>query len=162
MDSGKNIVPHEYVVFALSKTKSPSDVTLRSAEWAVITQVDGRKTVKEIAEILALNLDEAFDLFNNLYHKELISVVSTERVSENFVSEKFFEILQKEMTAIIGPVAPYVLEDTLWAMEASKERFKMEKVAELIENLSDEITDSAKKVKFQQVMLGTIKGLKQK
>ena len=162
MDSANNIVSHEYVVFALSKTKSPSDVTLRSAEWAVITQVDGRKTIKEVAEILALNLEEAFDLFNSLYQKELISIVSTERVRENFVSEKFFEILQKEMTVIIGPVAPYVLEDTLWSMEADKEHFNMEKVPELIENLSDEITDNDKKVKFQQVMLETIKGLKQK
>lgn len=160
MDSEHNIIPHEFVVFELSKSKAPSDVTLRSAEWAVITQIDGHKTIKDVAETLALNLEEAYNLFNSLYEKELISIVSTDKVKENYVSEKFFEILQKEMTAIIGPVAPYVLEDTLWAMEAKKERFKIDKVPELIENLSDEITDNEKKVRFQQIMLGTIKGLK--
>lgn len=161
MDSGKNIIPHEFVVFALSKTKSPSDVTLRSAEWAVITQIDGHKTIKDIADVLAFTMEEAYNLFNGLYEKELVSIVSTDKIKESFVSEKFFEILQKELTAIIGPVAPYVLGDTLWAMGAKKERFNIDKVPELIENLSDEITDNDKKVSFQQIMLGTIKGLKQ-
>lgn len=160
LETDKNIVPHEYVVFALSKTKSPSDVTLRSAEWAVITQTDGHKTVKDIAEILALSIEEASTLFQGLYEKGLITVVSTDRIEEEYVSDTFFETLDKELTRIIGPVAPFVLEDTLWAMNADMQKFKVDRVPELIESLSDEITDNDKKVKFQQIMLSTIKGLK--
>ena len=160
METDKNIIPHEYVVFALSKNKSPSDVTLRSAEWAIITQTDGHKTIKDIAEILALSLEEATNLFQGLYEKELITLISTDKIKEEFVSETFFNTLEKELMIIIGPVAPFVLEDTLWAIDGDKNRFKMDRVPELIESLSDEITDNDKRVQFQQIMLSTIKGLK--
>ena len=161
MDTREKNVLHEYVVFALSKTKSPSDVTLRSAEWAVITQTDGHKTIKEIAEILALTFEEAVKIFQGLGEKGLITVISTDKVEEAYADDAFFAALEKELTAIIGPVAPFVLEDTLWAMEADIKKFKVDKVPELIERLSDEITDDDKKVKFQQIMLGTIRDLKE-
>jgi len=160
VESGKNIIPHEFVVFGLSTTKSPTEVTLRSAEWAIITQLDGHKTIKEIAGILALSLEEAFNLFNGLYEKELIKIISTDRIKEEFVNDDFFETLEKQLTTVIGPVAPFVLEDTLWAMDTGKDRFRMDRIPELIENLSDEITDEDKKVAFQQLMLSKIKGMK--
>jgi hypothetical protein len=159
LKADKNIILHEYVVFALSKNKSPSEVTLRSAEWAVITQTDGHKSIKDVAEILALSIDEAVGLFQGLYKKGLISVVSIEKTEEEFVSESFFNLLEKELTIIIGPVAPFVLEDTMWAIDADKKKFSKDRVPELIENLSDEITDNDKRVQFQKVMLGNIRGL---
>jgi len=161
VESEKNIIPHEFVVFGLSTSKSPTEVTLRSAEWAVITQIDGHKTIKEIAEILALSLDEAFNLFNGLYEKELIRIISTDRIKEEFVNDDFFETLEKQLTAVIGPVAPIVLEDTLWAMDTTQDRFSIDRIPELIENLSDEITDEDKKVEFQKLMLAKIKGMKE-
>ncbi len=162
MEADKKIIPHEYVVFALSKSKSPSDVTLCSAEWAVITQTDGHRSVKEIAKILALSIEEAMDLFQGLNEKGLITILSTDKIKEEFVLVTFFDTLEKELTIIIGPVAPFVLEDTLWAMDGDKSKFKIDRVPELIESLSDEITDNDKRVQFQQIMLSNIKGLKDK
>jgi len=155
----KNIALHEAVIFALSKSKSPAEVTLRSAEWAVITQVDGQKTVGEVAEVLAMDLDEALNLFNELYEKGLLELISTRKVEEKFLPAEFFDILENELTRIIGPVAPYVIEDVLWAMEANKDQFAEDREAELIEAISEEIPDEHKKVLFQQSMLSKMKDM---
>ncbi len=160
MDTDKKPIPHEHVVFALSKGKSPTDVTLRSAEWAVITQIDGHKTIADVAKVLALNLDEALNLFNGLYEKELIEIVSTTRLKEDIAPTQFFSNLETELTAVIGPVAPFVIEDALWAIEGSKEAFLLERLPELIETISEEIPDDEKKVMFQQRMLKVMKEVK--
>jgi len=157
VDTEKKPIPHEHVVFALSKGKSPTDVTLRSAEWAVITQIDGHKTVADVAKVLALNLDEALNLFNGLNEKGLIEIVSTARLQEDIAPQKFFEDLEKELTAVIGPVAPFVIEDALWAIEGSKDAFLLDRLPELIEAISEEIPDEEKKVAFQQRMLQVMK-----
>ncbi len=162
MDRGNRIIPHEYVVFGLSKTKSPTEVTLRSSEWAIITQIDGQKSILEIAQVLAMTLDEAFDLFNGLYQKGLIDIVSTQKIKETCVPEEFFDRLQTELTQIIGPVAPFVIEDVLWNMDSKKEALPITRLPELIETISEEIPDDKKKLVFQQQMLTLMKEYKQK
>jgi DNA-binding Lrp family transcriptional regulator len=155
----QNIIPHQDVIITLSRSKSPTEVTLRATEWAVITQVDGQKTIGQIAKILALTEDEALEMFYGLYQKGLIEIVSTDIHKDAIVSGKFFQRMLDELTKIIGPVAPFVLEEALWEINAAKESFRTERVPELVEILSDEITDSQKKVRFQQVMLELIREL---
>jgi len=159
LDSEHNVIPHEHVVFKLSRGQSTPDVTLRSAEWAVITQVDGQKSLADIAGILALSSDEAINLFNGLYEKGILEIYSTRKPEEKTAPQSFFTNLEQVLIQIIGPVAPLLIEDALWDMEAEKDQFKTERVPELIEVISDEITDEQKKVKFQQVMLEEIKRL---
>ena len=146
-------------IFTIAKDKSPSDVSLRSAEWAIITQIDGSKTIGEIALALAMTLEEAIDTFAGLVEKELITFISTENSDESYLPPAFFENLENQLTKIIGPVAPFILEDTLWTLDMKKEKFKAEKLAELIEAISDEIMDDSKKIDFQQVMLELMKEL---
>ncbi len=146
-------------IFTIATGKSPSDVSLRSAEWAIITQIDGSKTIGEIALALAMTLEEAIDTFSGLVEKGLITFISTENLEESYLPPVFFENLEDQLTKIIGPVAPFILEDTLWSLDLKKEKFKAEKLAELIEAISDEIMDDSKKIDFQQIMLGLMKEL---
>lgn len=160
MDRNQNIIPHEDVVFTLSRNKSPSEVTLRATEWAIITQVDGQKTIAQIAKILALTSEEALNMFYGLYQKGLIEILSTEVRKNEMVPEDFFEKLYDELTRIIGPVAPFVVEDALWEINVTRENFRHERIPDLVEVISDEISDEQKKVKFQQTMLELIRSLK--
>lgn len=161
MSNDKNkIIPNEFIVFKLSSSKSPSEVTLRSAEWAVITQVDGHKSVAEIAEILALTKTEAINLCKGLYQKELIEIKAWGEQREDYVPLSFFNILAEELTRIIGPVAPFIIDDVLIETGSQKDRYLLTKVAELVEMISEEIPDEQKKVKFQQIMLSHLKGMK--
>lgn len=159
MDNNR-IIPDEFYVFALSRDKSPSEVTLRSAEWAIITQIDGQKTVGEIANILAMSYEEAINFFVGLYDVGLLRLVTTRKSEKHIVPDSFFEKLENELTRIIGPVAPYLIDDTLWNLDLNKDDFIAEKVPQLIEAISDEIPDEDKRIAFQQVMLDLIKELK--
>ena len=147
----------EYSVFSLAKDKSPAEVTLRSADWAIITQIDGHKSVGEISEILAFSVDEAIEHFTWLYDKGLIKFLSAQKLQAELLSPDFFEKMETELTKIIGPVAPFVLNDVFWNMDVKKENFLLSRTAELIEAVSDEISDEEKKVNFQQVMLESMK-----
>lgn len=153
------IDPNDNVIYELSKTKSPSDVTLRSAEWAVITQIDGHKSVRDISDLLSLDVDEAISIFNGLLQKELIEPRSVEETKVEYVPAEFFNFLEQELTKIIGPVAPLILEDTFVEMDTDRNYYLPERIPELIEMISEEITDNQKKVQFQQIMLNHLKGL---
>lgn len=143
----------ENVVFCLAQDKSPAEVTLRSTDWAVITQIDGHKTVGEIASVLALSMEEAVVHFTWLYDKGLLKYVSSEKGGEELLPPVVFDKLEKELMRILGPVAPFVIDDILWTMEVTRNAFKANRLAELIESISDEIEDEHKKLIFQQKML---------
>ncbi|HEM48869.1 MAG TPA: hypothetical protein ENO27_01530 [Caldithrix sp.] len=155
----KKVEFNENAVFALSKSKSPSEVTLRSAEWAVITQIDGHKTVKDISNLLSMGNDEAIGLFHELIKKELIELQSMDEEKMDYIPADFFNMLEAELTKVIGPVAPLILDDTIMEMDTTKDHCLPERIPELIEMLSEEIVDSEKKVKFQQIMLNQLKGM---
>ncbi len=157
MSQEDNAELNKYTVFCLSKDKSPAEVTLRSADWAVITQIDGQKSVGAIAEILALSIDEALAQFAVLKNKGLITFLAVDKEPEILVPGSFFTNLESELTRLIGPVAPLVIEDVIWSMEVTEEELQLNRAAELIEAISDEIADEKKKLIFQQKMLLLIK-----
>jgi hypothetical protein len=68
-------------------------------------------------------------------------------------------MLEAELTKVIGPVAPLILDDTIMEMDTTKDHCLPERIPELIEMVSEEIVDSQKKVKFQQIMLNQLKGM---
>jgi hypothetical protein len=146
-----------FSVFSLSRENSPSDVTLRSAEWAVITQLDGHKTIEEIAKSIAFSLEEAIDIFSGLFSKGLVDFISAEKVKQSLVPIDFFKRVENALIRIIGPVANFVIDDVLWTMNEKKETFRTDRIAELIEAITEEIPDGTKKLAFQKQMLDLIK-----
>jgi hypothetical protein len=155
----EKIIPNEFAVFALSTDKSPSEVTLRSSEWAVITQIDGHKSVMDIASTLALSKEEAIQLFTGLYEKELIEIRSDAPLGADLVPLSVFENMEMELTRVIGPVAPFIVDEALIEMGLTKDKFVQDRLPELVELVSEEITDAHKKVQFQQIMLNYLKEL---
>ena len=75
------------------------------------------------------------------------------------MTEKFFEELEHVLIQYIGPVAPYIIEDSLTDLGEGKDKFDREKIPILIEALSQEITDDKKRVEFQKDMLNRIKDI---
>ncbi len=146
-------------IYVLARDKSPTEVSLKSAEWAIITQVDGEKTVADVAAALALNTVESFVLFKGLLEKNLIELSGSKTVEEQYVPQSFFEVLKKEFIDVVGPVAPFIISDVIVEHEIKMDRLKKEMIPELIEVLSDEISDETKKVKFQQNMLNHMRGI---
>jgi len=68
----------------------------------------------------------------------------------------FFAQMEHELTKVMGPVATLVIDDEMAALGAAKDSFPRDRVAELVEKISAEITDEGKRASFQQTMLEAI------
>lgn len=137
--------------------KMPGEVSLNSMEWAIITQIDGERTIDEIARKLTFSLPEALQIFNALLDKGLIEISKVKEIEIKAVSPKFFNQLEKILIKFIGPVAIYVINDSLMELDAERSKFPKTMAPELIELLSEEISDETKKIEFQKQMLTLLK-----
>ncbi len=145
------------VVYKKSELKSASGLNLRSAEWMVLTQVNGEQSIQEIAAIVSLSVKDVTRILYKLFQLELIEIYQAEKKEENTLGLSFFSNMEKVLTNIIGPVSPFVIEDILLEINQTRNKFPSVRVAELIELICDEIQDGQKKIKFQSEMLNYIK-----
>lgn len=137
------------MIFVLSNERSPEDADLLHLEWAVVSQLDGQKTVGQIAENLALSRTEIEEIFRKLSSQNLLVLVNRSG-EDSLVSPEFFKILNHEMTLMLGPVAGIILEDVLEMMRMNRDNFEVQNLPVLIELLTNQIDDPVKQVEFQK------------
>lgn len=155
----RDLIPNNFVIFSTKSPGAPQNLRLSPPEWALITQIDGHKTVQRIADNLGLEEKESLNLFYNLYKKELIHVKDVKDPGDVIVPPEFFKHLEATLILLIGPVASYLINDVLWDLNETKENLIKDKVPLLIESISQEISDEEKSIKFQQEMLVKLKTL---
>ena len=154
----RRVFPTNAVLIKINPNNPPTESSLSSAEWQVITQVDGKKNLQNIMDSLNLEENRGLEIFYKLHQKDLIQIVEERKSSEEIAGEKFFDKLDEVLVKIIGPVAVYVINDVLWELGESREKFQKDKVPLVIESISGEITDDKKRMLFQKEMLEVIRG----
>lgn len=156
----KKVIPSTNVVFKFSAGGSPSTVNLQPNEWQVLTQVNGARTVAEIAE--EMGRDE-FSVAKVLYGLNsaglLIEGEKPAAPPRATVNGNFFASLSDEVLDILGPLGPMVIEEVVDALGETLDSFPRDKVARLVEQVSSEIDDEVKQQNFQQIMLDMLKNL---
>lgn len=157
MENKGDFIAQAQVTYRKTGLKSAADLNLSSSDWMVLTQVNGNQTIEEIADTAAMNIEQVIAIMENLFNLGLIELYSAEKKEENILGPKFFENIENMLIKIIGPVAPFVIDDVLLEAGLNKSKFPSLKVAEFVELLSDEIHDEQKKVQFQSEMLNIIK-----
>lgn len=157
MQSGRKFLAHPHVIYKKSDKKTLTDKNRPATEWAVWTQVNGKNSIKDIATILATDIKKITAIIQMLFMDGVVEVAQVKKIEKNYVPETFFQDMEQILTSIVGPVAPFVIEDTISDNELSKNKFLKTHVPELIEMISDEIYDEDKKVNFQAEMLQYIK-----
>jgi hypothetical protein len=154
----RRVFPNNAVLIKINPNNPPTESSLSSAEWQVITQVDGKKNLQYIIDGLNLEEDPGLELFYKLHQKDLIEIIVEQKTQEEIADEKFFDKLEEVLVKIIGPVAVYVINDVLWELNDSRDKFLKDNIPLLIESISREIVDDTKRVHFQKEMLDLIKG----
>ena len=159
----RSALPDNNTVLKLNPDKPTSEVKLKSAEWQIILQIDGKKTVQEVIDILGGGDDSVLYHLYELYQKNLIipdlDAKSPPIHIQEYVSAEFFKKIEYVLIGYIGPVAPYVINDVMLELNEDPEQFLKENIPLLIESVSQEILDDTKRVKFQREMLDYIKQL---
>jgi hypothetical protein len=156
-DQIRRVFPNNTVLVKINPNNPPTESSLSSAEWQVITQVDGKKNLQNIIDSLNLEENLGLDIFYKLYQKDLIHIVAVQGTHEEIAGEVFFSKLEEVLVKIIGPVAVYVINDVLWELNESREKYLKDKIPLLIESISGEILDEKKRMNFQKEMLDLIK-----
>lgn len=144
------------MVFRLSNKRSPKEVSLRSLEWAVVTQLNGEKTVGQIGETLALSDEELQQIFFNLIEEGLLDFVKTED-TDNTPSPAFINKLERQFKMYVGPIADIIINDTLNELKTSRQYIEKSQIPFFIELLSIQISNEKKRAEFLKDMLNEIK-----
>ncbi len=144
------------MVFMVNQEHSADTSSLLHLELAVVSQLDGQKTVAQIADNLALNTQEVEEIFKKLVSAQIL-VLLNRSGENNQLPADFFKILKHEMTLLLGPVAAIILEDVLEMMRMSRESFERRYLPTLIDLLTNQIDDPVKQIEFQRNIYPKIK-----
>ena len=135
-----------------------SEFRLADLEVEVLQEVNGRHTVRDVAGRLGRS---ELDVSRALRKLFLLGLVEADRraggSSDATVDRSVFEIIQAELTKVIGPIAPVILDEQIERMGSSRHYFPKSRLAELAEWLSREIPSEVKQVRFQQTMVQLLK-----
>ena len=153
------IVPNNNLVFKMS-SGTPSEISLNAIEWNILRHINGIDSIREIAHKVDILLLDVAKAFRKLYEAGLIEIVGE---SVGMLEQKvgidpaIFDLVEKELARIIGPLAAIVLDDSIQSLGESRDAFPKDKLPDLVENLSNEISDPRKLIDFQKNMLEIIK-----
>lgn len=149
-----------HMVYKLSSRELNSEVNLKPEAWRVLAQINGARTVAEIANSVGMDLAGAARALEQLAQAGLLEPVTALPVTQPvWVTAQFFDFVTREFARVIGPMANIIIEDELAALEESREQFPRERIAEFVEGISAEIRDDTKRTRFQQIMLEAIRKL---
>jgi len=155
----KEVISSTEAVFNISPSGSTSTVSLKPLEWQVLAQVDGQRSVIEIGEILGLHEFEVAKIVYSLTTAGLLHEVTDAKVTfQDILDEAFFEKLSEFFTEVMGPIGPVIIEDEIRLLGEEQRAFPKNKAAELVERISLEISDNAKRTQFQKQMVVVLKG----
>ncbi len=158
MPSEEPIKLDNNMIFRLTNKRSPKEINLKSLEWAVVTQVNGEKTVGQIGEILALSQIELQQIFSKLVGEGLLEFVESQSPDKS-PSPAFINKLERQFKLFVGPIADIIINDTLSELKTSRQYLEKEQIPFLIELLSLQISSEKKRTQFQREMLNEIKGI---
>jgi len=156
----RGVISSTDTVFNLSASGSANTVSLKPIEWQILAQVNGERSIIELAELMDLNEFEVAKIVYSLTTAGLLHEVGDAKtIFREIVDESFFEKLDLNFTEIMGPIAPMIVDDEIKMLGEEKKSFPRDKVSELVERLSLEISEVEKRAEFQKNMVLVLKEL---
>jgi hypothetical protein len=157
----RRVISSRNAIFRLS-ARPNREFSLRSEDWAVLREIDGEKTVAEVADAIQLDELSTSRIIVRLSDLGLVESAG-EAIPREFivetVNEELLNKVEKELTIAIGPMAPIVIEDCAELLGHKRSELPREVVPALLERLAEEIPDTNRRVRFQESMLEIMKQL---
>jgi len=121
---------------------------------AVFMELDGEKTLREVAHKVGIEPPSVADAVAKLFELRLVESVQEAILP---VDGAFLRDLIAEFSLAIGPVAGVVVEDAVMDLGHDLSAFPSNKTAELVELLAQELQRESDKLTFRKNMLDRIK-----
>jgi len=155
----KNVIPSMQAIFNLSQGTTGA-INLDPDEWKVLAQVNGVRTIIDIADSLGWEEFEAANVLAGLVKTGLLEIVEESKsLPVTAIDNEFFDRLNDEFIEVIGPMGPVIVDEKISTLNETRESFPRNKVADLVEQISTEIEDEEQRMNFQKIMLDLLRGI---
>jgi len=149
----KEVIPSLNAIFHLTLQKNGEDKNISADQWNTLALSNGVRTVSEIAK--ALNWDE-YKILKTVF--QLVRMGLLEKgeaprlVKKKPIGENFFITMENELRKVMGPVAPFVIDDTLGELKETRDSLPQDQALSFIEAVGEEIPHAQKAKEFVRVM----------
>jgi hypothetical protein len=148
----KEVVPSTQSVFRLSLQKDGKEKNISGDQWNMLALTNGTRTVSEIAKSLEWDEYKTLKMVYQLFQMGLLEKVDVRSpAKKKLVKNDFFITLITELKKVMGPVAPFIIDDKLIEFGESREAFPEERALSFMEALSEEIPNPQKRSEFLKV-----------
>ena len=120
---------------------------------AVFMELDGKAPLSRIAQKAGLNMSTMREIIAKLMQNGLVEKVDKEIVT---LDKDFFDYLVSQLSLAVGPIAQVLIEDEVHNLGHVISQFPGNRVAELVDNLAQEIRRPEKKAVFLKMLAAKI------
>ena len=162
MDKITSLIPSSSAVYALEPDIRDKEVQLKSIQWRVLTTIDGKKSIADIAQGINLGVSDCMKILYTLLKMGLLRDAAQQdsqevRRSINLPETEFINSLKSALTQAMGPIAPYIIVETAEDLKADLLSDSTDQKAFLIETLSSKIPNEKMSLKFLDAMTDWLK-----
>lgn len=156
----KRVVPSMDTLPRLVRKAPAPTVSVDASDWEVIALIDGQATAADIAAELGV---DDFEAVRRLYRLRLAGLIELKAPQaapapvRQMAGPQFFQALTTAVAAALGPLAEIIIDDSVEGLGFTRATFPRDAVATLAEQISSEIRDADKRMRFQQTMLAMLR-----
>ncbi len=152
----KEMIASPYTVFRLSLQKNPGDRNISADQWNVLALCNGARPISEISKTLQWDHFKTGKIIYHMVQEGLLERVEPKPVKKKLVGENLFLTLEIELKRVMGPVAPFIIEDKLTEFGETPKSFPQDKWLAFIDSIGEEIPNEEKRRAFLKVMKETL------
>jgi len=157
----RELIPSNKAVFRLSLQKDGENKNISADQWNTLALSNGMRTISEVAKTLGWDELKTVRTIYQLIQAGLLERAEVQKpLRKKLVGENFFLTVENELKRVIGPVAPFVIEDKLSEFGETKDSLLQDQVLSFVESLGEEIPHDQKRKAFLKVMTESLSFLK--
>ena len=162
MDKITSLIPSSAAVYALEPDIREKEVVIKSIQWKVLSMVDGKKSIADIAQSVGLGVSDAMKIIYTLLRMGLLRdaaqrEVHDKRRSIRLPETEFIISLKNALAQAVGPIAPFMIVETAEELQTDLLTDSTDQKAYLIETLSSKIPSEKMSLKFLDAMTDWLK-----
>lgn len=154
----REVIPSLDVVFHIPINSSPEDRNIQAIHWRILALCNGSRTVADIAVALKWHAFETSQAMYQMVQNGLLER-GDDKISEvkppvinKTVNGNFFPVIENELSKIMGPMAPIIIDDIISDFGESRDAFPVDRLPPFVQAVGEEITDKTKRATFAKFM----------
>ena len=162
MEKIASLIPSAGAVFSLEAETKEKEIILKAIQWKILSQINGERSISQISQILGITDSDAMKVFYTLFRQGLIKEAEKETSKQTkdkseLPDTPYVLALIKNLTQTIGPIAPFIISETVSETKMDLLSDDAAQRAAFIDTLHNKIPDEELALKYLNMMTIWIK-----